>query len=203
MVSKDIIAANPQGKATIALLDDLTSFKAHNVKSKDVPEWLADYFTSLLVLSASFNFKPVISTPYYLYLDNHQWKLSLIEPQAWDNCPYLYFAQCTMHIDKSWSLQPVEKWEDNEKLVNTIAAMKKEFFDSLNSETPIIESLPYFAEHLPYYQRLAAFGLAHSLKDSLQLKLGTQASQILDGKSILRQAKGSKFLNLNTLQHSS
>jgi len=202
MASKDIIAANPQGKAAIALLDDLTAFKACNVKSKDVPEWLADYFTSLLVLSASFNFKPVLNKPYYLYLDNQQWKLSLIEPQAWNNCPYLYFAQCSMHEDKSWSLQPVDNWENNESLVDLIRAMKKEFFDSLNSETPIVESLPYCAQQLPYYQRLAAFGLADSLKNSLQLKLGTKASQTLNGKSLLQQAKGSAFLKLSTLQHS-
>jgi len=80
--------------------------------------------------------------------------------------------------------------------------MKKEFFDSLNSETPIVESLPYCAQQLPYYQRLAAFGLADSLKNSLQLKLGTKASQTLNGKSLLQQAKGSAFLKLSTLQHS-
>ena len=78
MTAKDISLANPQGKASLALLDDLTQFKRYKIQQKNAPEWLADYFTSLLVVGASFNFKPILNKTYYLYLDNQQWKLSLI-----------------------------------------------------------------------------------------------------------------------------
>jgi hypothetical protein len=194
MNSKDIIAANPQGKASLALLNDLQCFKSYKAKAKDVPEWLADYFTSLFVLSASFNFKPVVNKPYYLYLDNHQWKLSLIEPSAWSSHTHIYFAECYMHEDNSWSIRPDGNWQENIALTNKIDAIKKEFFDHLNNEIPILQSLPYFVEQLPYYRRLAAFGLAHSLKDSLQLKLGTLKTQNLSGKQLLEKCQHNNLL---------
>ena len=196
MPSKDITAANPQGKASIKLLNDLNSFRSNQAKPKEVPEWLADYFTSLLVLSASFSFKPVFNRPYYLYLDKQQWKLSLIEPSAWNDCPYIYFAECCMHEDSSWTLQPTDNWDSNPKLVCLIKTIKKEFFNLLNTEKPLVETLPYCIQHLPYYQRLAAFGLANSLKFSLQLKLGLDKSKSLNGKQLLEQAKGTDLLKL-------
>ncbi len=196
MISKDINAANPQGKGSLSLLDDLNSFKQYRAAAKDIPEWLADYFTSLFVLNASFGFKPVMNKPYYLYYDDNQWKLSLIEPDKWNNCPYVYFAKCILHEDRSWSLTPVDNWNDNQDLVTQVNLMKRDFFESLNSNKPIVESLPYFAEHLPYYRRLAAFGLANSLKQSLQLTLGHDESQEISARNILQQTKNSGSLKI-------
>ena len=104
MATKNINIANPQGKASLAILNDLHSFIPINVKSKDIPRWLTDLFTSLLVLSAKFSFKPVINKEYYMYFNDDEWQLSLIEPQAWKDCPYLFFATCQLHEDKSLSL---------------------------------------------------------------------------------------------------
>lgn len=185
MKSKDITQPNPQGKASLALLDDLHQHRSYRAKAKPAPEWLADYFTSIFVLSASFQFKPVMNTPYYLYLDNHQWKLSLIEPQAWDNCPYTYFAKCQMHEDRSWSLHPVDNWENDPHLVDKITRMQREFFASLNTETPLLDGLPYYSTHLGYYQRLAAFGLANSLSHSLKLEFGDKQSSTINGRKML------------------
>lgn len=196
MLSKDITAANPQGKGSISLLDDLNSFTSYKARSKDIPEWLADYFTSLLVLSASFNFKPVTNKSYYLYLDNMHWKLSLIAPNEWNNCPYVYFAKCTLHEDRSWRLTPKDNWGKNSQIVSYIHSIKKDFLLSLNTDQPLLDSLPYFVQHLPYYQRLAAFGLANSLKDSLQLKLGSDTSKNVSGKNLLKQTSESEILKL-------
>lgn len=201
MQTKDINAANPQGKASIALLDDLNQFNNYKPCKKEIPEWIADYFTSLLVLSASFSFKPVTNKKYYLYLDKGQWKLSLISPIEWSNCPYCYFAECKLHDDRTWSLTPISDWHDNSEISNFVDSIKKEFFSSLNTDKPIIDSLPYFAEHLPYYQRLAAFGLANSLKDSLQLKLGHDISQVISSKSVVEEANNSGMLRLNFTIH--
>ena len=197
MPAKDISLANPQGKGTLALLDDLTKFNQYKIQQKNVPEWLADYFTSLLVVGASFSFKPIINKTYYLYLDNQQWKLSLIEPQLWQNCPYEYFAECCMHEDRTWSLLPINNWEDHPNLVKSITAIKNEFVNSLNHEAPILSTLPYFAEQLPYYQRLCAFALSNSLKASLQLQLGHENSHSINGIKLLRQANNENLLKIS------
>jgi hypothetical protein len=189
MASKDILAANPQGKASIAILDDLHTIKPANIKSKKVTQWFTDYFTSILVLSAKFSFKPVINNRYYLYLDHKEWRLSLIEPHAWDKCPYIFFAECSMCEDKSWSLQPFENWQENIQLNNKVSEMQKNFFNSLNTPIPIIETLPYFVGNLPYYQRVAANGLANSLKQSLLLQLGLEQSNRVSGKILIAKLR--------------
>ncbi len=189
MTTKDISIANPQGKASIAVLNDLHLFKPFNIKKKNAPQWLTDYFTSLLVLSSKFSFKPIMNKNYYLYFDDNDWYLSLIEPQSWKNCPYLFFATCCMHEDKSWSISPTDNWEKNTHLNDRINDMKKEFFNSINTNSPVIDALPYFAGHLPYYQRLAANALANSLKQSLQLTLGHKESQRTCGKQLIEKIK--------------
>ena len=192
MSTKDVSIANPQGKASIAVLNDLHIFKPINIKKKEAPQWLTDYFTSLLVLSSKFSFKPIINKEYYLYFDSSDWRLSLIEPQSWKDCPYLFFAACYMHEDKSWSIAPIDNWEKNIYLSERINEMKHEFFKSINNNIPIIDTLPYHAGHLPYYQRLAANALAKSLKQSLALSLGIEQSKNTCGKNLLE-----KFKNAN------
>jgi len=201
MYTKDITAPNPQGKGAITLLEDLNSSNVYKAVAKDIPHWLADYFTSLLVLSASFNFKPIMNKPYYLYLDNLEWKLSLIAPNEWSNCPYEYFAKCMLNQDRSWRLNPKDNWNENTKIKNYINSIKKEFLLSLNNDTPLVESLPYCAQHLPYYQRLAAFGLANSLKDSLQLALGYDESRCVSGKKFLKQVSHSEVFKLDNIRY--
>jgi len=189
MPTKNIGKANPQGKASIAVLNDLHLFKPFNIRKKDAPQWLTDYFTSLLVLSSKFSFKPIINKNYYMYFHNNEWHLSLIQPQSWKNCPYLFFATCCMHDDKTWSIVPTDNWEKNIYLSQRINDMRKEFFDSINNQTPIIEALPYFVGYLPYYQRLAANALANSLKQSLEITLGFKESQHACGKQLIEKIK--------------
>jgi len=185
MATKNINIANPQGKASLTLLNDLNNFSAVEVKRKDVPRWLTDFFTSILVLSAKFSFKPVINKNYYMYFDNGQWKLSLIEPHAWTKCPYEFFAACQLHKDKSWSIAPADDWEKNNNLRDSINKMREEFFDVLNTDNPIVDTLPYYAGHLPYYQRVAANGLAKSLALSLKLNIGAENSKLVCGKELI------------------
>ncbi|MFK7793790.1 MAG: hypothetical protein AB8B89_00435 [Gammaproteobacteria bacterium] len=189
MATKNISLANPQGKASIAILNDLQSFNPVNVKTKNIPRWLTDLFTSLLVLSAKFSFKPVINKEYYLYFDHDQLKLSLIEPHAWRDCPYIFFAACRLHEDKSWSIEPTNDWENNHYFLERINEMRQAFFDALNTNEPMINSLPYYAGHLPYHQRVAANGLAKSLRQSLKLELGTKYSKIICGKELINIMK--------------
>ena len=123
-----------------------------------------------------------------MYFDNSDWKLSLIDPASWEKCPYFFFATCTMNEDRSWNIAPIKHWEKNICLYERIDEMKQEFFQSMNSDSPVIESLPYFAIQLPYYQRLAANALANSLKKSLELSVGITESKQTCGKKLMGKA---------------
>tara|TARA_R110002049_G_scaffold13509_3_gene58865 strand:+ start:217647 stop:218255 length:609 start_codon:yes stop_codon:yes gene_type:complete len=199
MASKDITAANPQGKASLRTLIDIDASTPLLVRERNIPQWVSDYFTSLLVLSAKFSFKPVLNKEYYLYFHSNDWKLSLIEPQLWKNCPYTYFGKCKMHEDRVWSLEAKEDWQNSTQLKETIKNIRKDFFDLLNTDIPVVNSLPYYSSTLNYHQRVAANGLARSLKQSLQMKLGLEAGMAVSGKCIVKQMKNSSPEMINFL----
>lgn len=201
MKIKNTYLPNPQGKASVPLLNDLANFTPYGVTKKELPHWLADYFTSILVLSAKFSFKPIIDKQYYLYLDQDHWKLSLIEPQKWKNCPFQFFATCIMGKDKSWTLQPLENWQDNPQFKHKISQLSRYFLNSLDISQPIVDSLPFYVASLPYYQRVAANALANSLKQSLQLKLGKEISESMSSKVLLREVSKADLSPARLLNH--
>ncbi len=192
--------ANPQGKGIAGVVNDLHAYTPLHVSAKSFNQWLADYFSSLLVLSAQYKFKPVVGNCYYLYLKDGHWKLSLIEPQAWHSQNSgIYFASCEMHLDMSWSVEPCNDWEDHELLSKTVKKLQYEFLQSMKNENPIVGRLPFYFEQLPYYQRLGANALARSLKLSLQLKLGNNDISCLSGLNVLEKIKDS---NVRLLERS-
>ncbi len=177
---------NPQGKGVVGVVDDLQAYMPLQVQAKSSHQWLADYFTSTVVLSAKYGFKPIMGKDYFLYFKNNEWKLSLIEPHAWTSHKSgIYFAKCILHKDMSWSLEPKEDWQKSALLANTICKLESAFVETINNQTPLIEQLPFFVKQLPYYQRLGANALARSLKQSLEFKLGKKESLQLSGKSII------------------
>lgn len=188
MITTTRTKPNPQGKGKIGIVDDLRSYNPVYVKAKDNTQWLADYFTSMMVLSAKFGIKPVIGKNYYLYLKDHEWRLSLIEPEAWSSqCSGVYFAKCMLHKDMSWSLAPKADWCDDVLLVTTIKQIQEEFLRSINNEKLLINHLPYFANNLSYYQRLGANALSKSLRLSLDIKFGRNESRKLMGSDMIRK----------------
>ena len=198
--------ANPQGKGVISVLDDLHTSKPTNVQSKNTHQWLADYFTSMLVLSAKFKFKPIIGKNYYLYIKNNQLNLSLVEPNEWKSDKSgAYFAECMLHQDMSWSIKPKRGWQKDITLFNTIQNYQISFLRKMNDEIPIVEQLPFFIQQFSYYQRLGANALARSLKQSLEIKIGKNESVMLSGKSILKDIKDNTMHDekklLNILHH--
>ena len=78
-------APNPQGKGLVGFLLDWDYSSPQAVVAKRPARLLADYFTSLLVLTSSFKFKPVFNKDYYLYREDDDWRLSLISPDEWDS----------------------------------------------------------------------------------------------------------------------
>lgn len=188
MTTELTATGNPQGKGLVGVIDDFHRSTPMNVTAKSPHQWLADYFTSILVLNAECMLKPVIDTSYYLYLKNDIWKLSLIEPTAWNvDVSGIYFAECILHADRTWSVTPKEHWQQCEALLVTIKRIQNEFISSLDNEKPLEEQLPFYNARLPYYRRISANALARSLKKSLQLTLGEDSSLKISGNTLLNQ----------------
>lgn len=180
---------NPQGKGSVRVLADIYQAAPIYVRQKTARQWLADYFTSLLVLGSVFKFKPIVGNDYYLYFSDNNWKLSLIEPREWNNERFgTYFGKCILHDDRSWSVEPAENWELNTEVVEQIENLQREFLNSINSDQALVDTLPFFSMHLAYYQRLGANALARSLQLSLEMKVDESEMQKISGKQLLVEA---------------
>ncbi|MEM7400898.1 MAG: hypothetical protein AAF304_02995 [Pseudomonadota bacterium] len=178
--------ANPQGKGIAGVVEDLRFYAPSCVQAKDGHQWLAEYFTSILVLGAKYSFKPTLSKNYYLYFKSGEWKLSLIEPHAWKSYdPGAFFASCILNRDMSWSMQLAEDWHKDPELLNEIREQEQAFLESMQDETPLVEKLPFFIQSLSYYQRLGANALARSLQRSLELQVGNDKSLEYAGTELL------------------
>lgn len=157
---------NPQGKGLTPTLSDWQQFTPRCPGEKSESRLLADYFTSMLVLSAEFHFKPVIGQDYYLYLHQGGWQLSLIEPERWtSNKPEQCLGRCQLHSDMTWSMQPLAGEELPEAQLSALRAFASRLQRYL-SESGESEWLPFFEQQLPYYRRLAASGLARSMQNA-------------------------------------
>ena len=75
--------ANPEGKGLNGFLLDRYQSEPRGVVAKPRRQLLAEFFTSMLVLSAQFKYKPAIGTINHLYWMNGEWSLSLIAPDQW------------------------------------------------------------------------------------------------------------------------
>ena len=161
---------NPQGKGLTPVLDQWRSLQPAAVAAKPPRRILADYFTTLLVLSAEFRFKPAVGNNYHLYLRKGRWRLSLVAPAEWgarDAGEYL--GRCELQADMTWRLDPVTDLDERKELTQALKAFHDGFVSLLDREEVLEDSLPFYVRDLPYYQRLLAAGLASSLKQSLRL----------------------------------
>jgi len=180
--------SNPQGKGIVGVTEDLRNFSPLQVQAKNSLQWLADYFTSTLVLGSKYGFKPVVGNEYYLYFKDNDWSLSLVEPHAWrTQKPGIYFAQCVLDHDMTWSVTLKPTWHENSKLVKAISLLEQEFMRSIGNSTAVIDQLPFYLQSLNYYQRVGANALARSLQKSLELTLGKEQSQRFSGSNLLAE----------------
>jgi hypothetical protein len=164
--------ANPQGKGVTALLQDWQQFQPEVAASLSVPKLLAEYFSSLLVLSAHFRFKPVRGRDYYLYYCRGQWQLSLIEPEQWSEQQRgLYFGCCQLQNDMTWTIEVIANLDQYRDLQLALQTFQQQLASHLDNDSPIANTLPFYVEALPFYARLCATGLAKSLSLSFD-KLG-------------------------------
>ena len=167
--SKDLLAPNPQGKGQVGFLKDWYETTPRGVVAKPAGRLLADYFTSLLILSANFKFKPACETPYFLYRDEPRWTLSLISPDEWNTRERQqnFVGTCVLHTDATWSIVPGDNLSSPGTIVDAVGEFYAGFVDKLRSEKPLEDELPFYEGKLPYYQRLFAASLSRSLKGSM------------------------------------
>lgn len=161
--------ANPEGKGQVGFLLDWAYSSPRAVVAKRAPQLLADYFTSLLVLSSTFKFKPVYGKDYYLYIEDDRWVLSLISPEEWDDPAkrHAFVGTCVLHDDATWSIEPSGNIREDCAVADRLAAFYDGFIDKLSCSDVLEDGLPVYEAGLPYYQRLFASALSRSLKGSL------------------------------------
>lgn len=163
-------SANPQGKGLVPVMQAWRGAQPTHVKAKAPGRLLADYFTTLLILSAEFAFKPCRGVAYYLYRAESAWQLSLIGPSEWgQRLPGPCLGRCELKNDMTWRLHAVENIEDHPSLLAALEQFREAFAHLLDQAGSLEEGLPFYAQQLPYYQRLLAAGMASSLSQSIQL----------------------------------
>ena len=170
-------SANPQGKGLVPVLRDWSAAQPSAVRAKSPQVLLAEYFTSLLVLSADFGFQPRQDVRYHLYRSKQRWHLSLISPGEWGAAsPGSFLGNCTLLEDMTWKLEVREDLQSQPELLTTLRQFHEGFMDHLRRADFLEETLPFYAAGLPYYQRLLAAGLASSISTSMSLAGTDKAS---------------------------
>lgn len=195
---------NPQGKGLVPILAEWDAISPRLVRAKSAPQIMGEYFTSLLVLSAKFGFKPVPGKPYYLYwkklsdkitvnninkteqataLQQSPWRLSLIEPERLGTLAMgTFIGSCILQSDMTWTIDPSAEITEKTEALEDLHLFHQQFHDSNNHQQSLEASLPFFIDELPFYRRLAATALSSSLSRSIEISQleNIPASQWLD-----------------------
>ena len=136
---------------------------------------LAEFFTSMLVLSAQFKYKPAIGVDNYLYWIDGEWSLSLIAPDEWSEERRAGFAgTCALQHDMTWTIVPSDHVGEDNAVTDAVAQFYAAFADMLDTDLTLEEILPFFVRKMPYYQRLYASALSRSIRGAVIL--GDQTS---------------------------
>lgn len=169
---------NPDGKGLSGLMLDWSSTEPRGVVAKPQRQVLAEFFTSMLVLSASFKYKPAVGSANFLYWVNDSWNLSLIDPQEWSTERQQgYVGRCSLQQDMTWTIEPSQELLDGGPLANAVSRFFDVFADTLDKDLPLEDILPFYVRQMPYWQRMHASGLSRSIQAALTLgdQTGTSA----------------------------
>ena len=161
---------NPQGKGLTPLLSGLAAARPDKLlPPKQVEQVTNELFTSLFVLSARFEFKPICGKRYWLYLIDEEFRLFTIAPNAWSGRnPGLYIGECELQEDITWTVN-IDEQVVNENWFNDLLSQTHKRITSELEQVEFLEdAMPYHVSKMPYYQRLLAYGLGVSLKASMQ-----------------------------------
>jgi hypothetical protein len=156
--------ANPEGKGANGFLLDWYATTPRGVVAKPDRQVLAELFSSMLVLSASFKYRPARGCPNYLYWIKGEWSLSLIEPGQWSAERRAGFIGiCMLQPDMTWTISPSSQLADSAQLQGALRQFYRGFADMLNTDHALEELLPFYVAGLSYYPRLLANALSRSV----------------------------------------
>jgi len=161
---------NPEGKGLNGFLLDWHRTEPRGVVVKSQRQVLAEFFTSLLVLSAKFKYRPAVNVPNYLYWINNEWSLSLISPEEWSDERRAGFAcVCLLQPDMTWTIEPSAQLAQKSDVSAAVGQFYDAFVDTLDSDLTLEEILPFYVESMPYYQRLHASALSRSIRGAVTI----------------------------------
>ena len=167
---------NPEGKGLNGFLLDWYRTEPRGVVIKPQRQVLAEFFTSMLVLSAHFKHKPAVGVFNYLYFVDDKWSLSLIAPDEWSRERRAGFVgTCVLHPDMTWTITPSELVGEDNDVSAAISRFYDAFAETLDNDLTLEEILPFFVRRMPYWQRLHASALSRSIRGTITL--GDQGSK--------------------------
>ena len=161
---------NPDGKGLNGFLRDWHTSEPRGVVAKPQRQVLAEFFTSMLVLSAHFRYQPVVGADNFLYWIGGEWSLSLIGPHEWSEERRAGFAgTCVLHADMTWTITPSELLAEDNAVSDAIGRFYDAFAEAFDTDRTIEEILPFYVGKMRYYQRLYASALSRSVRASVVL----------------------------------
>ncbi len=167
-------AGNPEGKGLNGFLLDWQRTEPRGVVVKGRRQVLAEFFTSMLVLSADFKYKPAVGVENHLYFVDGAWILSLIAPGEWSDRHRAGFAgTCVLQPDMTWTISPSDLLGERNPVSAAVARFYDAFVDTLDSDLALEDILPFHVRRMAYWQRLHASALSRSIRAALVL--GDQA----------------------------
>jgi hypothetical protein len=175
---------NPEGKGLNGLLVDWQRSEPRSVVAKPRRQVLAELFTSMLVLSATFRFRPSVGTANYLYWKDGEWSLSLVSPDEWSTEKRGGFVgTCVLQPDMTWTIAPSDRLADDTPVAAAVGRFYDAFAGSLDTDLTLDDILPFHVARLRYYPRLYASALSRSVRASV-----TKANETaVSGREWLRQ----------------
>lgn len=187
--------ANPDGKGANGFMLDWYRSEPRGLVAKPRRQILAEFFTSMLVLSARFKYKPAEGVSNYLYLVRGNWELSLISPAEWSEERRRGFVgTCVLQADMTWTIEPSERLSEEGPVADAVRRFFDAFAETMNTDQTLEEILPFCVWKLPYYQRLHANALSRSIRGATilgdQTDIPAREWQLLlpglDGLALLR-----------------
>lgn len=164
------VGANPEGKGLNGFLLDWYQSEPRGVVAKPQRQVLAEFFTSMLVLSATIKYKPAVGVQNHLYWVNGDWTLSLIAPDQWSAERRAGFVgTCVLQHDMTWTISPSDLLAEDNAVSNAVGQFYDAFVETLDSDLTLEEILPFYTSKLSYYPRLYASALSRSIRGTVTL----------------------------------
>ncbi|MEN7342503.1 MAG: hypothetical protein AAAFM81_06140 [Pseudomonadota bacterium] len=153
------------GHGTVRFSQDWHATTPRRVTAKPQAQVLAEFFTSMLVLSAEFKYKPAIGVDNFLYFIGDRWELSLIPPDHWTEARQQGFAgTCRLLTDRTWTIAPSDNLTEDTAVADAVKRFYDGFRLALDTDGTLDDVLPFFAGKFSYHRRLNANALSRSIR---------------------------------------